>query len=53
VPQSVEAIPSEEYPTPTERPKWSVLDLSKIETEFGLNIPEWQNSLDNYFKKNY
>lgn len=53
VPEVLEAIPSEEYPTPAERPKWSVMDLSATEEAFGLEIEEWQNSLDKYFNKNY
>ncbi|WP_422350075.1 dTDP-4-dehydrorhamnose reductase [Flagellimonas sp.] len=38
-------IRSEEYPTPAERPKFSVLDKSKIKTTFGLQIPHWRDSL--------
>lgn len=38
-------IRSEEYPTPAERPKFSVLDKSKIKNTFGLHIPHWKDSL--------
>ena len=38
-------ILSEQYPTPAERPKYSVLDKSKIKNTFGLNIPHWKDSL--------
>ncbi len=38
-------IRSEEYPTPAERPKFSVLDKSKIKKTFGLKIPHWEDSL--------
>nr|WP_299174911.1 dTDP-4-dehydrorhamnose reductase [uncultured Allomuricauda sp.] len=38
-------IRSEEYPTPAERPKFSVLDKSKIKNTFGLQIPHWKDSL--------
>ncbi len=38
-------ILSEEYPTPAERPKYSVLDKSKIKQTFGLEIPYWKDSL--------
>ena len=38
-------ILSEPYPTPAERPKYSVLDKSKIKNTFGLNIPHWKDSL--------
>lgn len=39
-------IRSEEYPTPAERPKFSVLDKSKIKDTFALKIPHWRDSLE-------
>ncbi|WP_420321472.1 sugar nucleotide-binding protein [Flagellimonas sp.] len=41
----IKLIHSEEYPTPAERPKFSVLDKSKIKNTFGLQIPHWKESL--------
>ena len=38
-------ILSEQYPTPAERPKYSVLDKSKIKETFNLEIPHWKDSL--------
>ena len=38
-------IRSEEYPTPAERPAFSVLDKSKIKTTLGIAIPYWRDSL--------
>jgi len=38
-------ILSTEYPMPAERPKFSVLDKSKIKNTFGLEIPHWKDSL--------
>ncbi|MEM9681514.1 MAG: sugar nucleotide-binding protein, partial [Bacteroidota bacterium] len=38
-------IRSEAYPTPAERPKFSVLDKSKIKKTFTLDIPHWKDSL--------
>lgn len=38
-------ILSEEYPTPAERPKYSVLDKSKIKKTFNLSVPHWRDSL--------
>ncbi|SNZ01290.1 dTDP-4-dehydrorhamnose reductase [Flagellimonas pacifica] len=38
-------IRSEEYPMPAERPKFSVLDKSKIKNTFELEIPHWKDSL--------
>ena len=36
---------SEEYPTPAERPHYSVLDKSKVKCDFGIKIPYWRHSL--------
>jgi len=38
-------IPTSGYPTPAERPKYSVLDKSKIKTNFGLEINNWEDSI--------
>ncbi|MEX0360454.1 MAG: NAD(P)-dependent oxidoreductase, partial [Allomuricauda sp.] len=38
-------IKSEAYPTPAQRPKFSVMDKSKIKEEFKLEIPHWRDSL--------
>lgn len=38
-------IPSTDFPTPAERPKYSVLDKSKIKNEFKIKINSWQDSL--------
>lgn len=36
---------SEEYKSKAERPKYSVLDKSKVKKEFNYHIPHWQKSL--------
>ncbi|MEM8762240.1 MAG: dTDP-4-dehydrorhamnose reductase [Bacteroidota bacterium] len=41
----VHPITSESYPTPAERPKYSVLDKSKTKNTFGIDIPHWTDSL--------
>lgn len=41
----VKPIPTIDYPTPAVRPKFSVLDKSKIKNIFGVNIPHWRESL--------
>jgi dTDP-4-dehydrorhamnose reductase len=41
----VEPITSAEYPTPTKRPAYSVLGCGKLETTFGLKLPDWRESL--------
>ena len=38
-------IPTASFPTPAERPKYSVLDKTKIKTVFGLEIKNWEDSL--------
>ncbi|EKT4072093.1 dTDP-4-dehydrorhamnose reductase [Stenotrophomonas maltophilia] len=41
----VEAIPSSAYPTPAQRPAWSVLDNRRLQQDFGIELPEWQDGL--------
>ncbi|EED39370.1 dTDP-4-dehydrorhamnose reductase [Stenotrophomonas sp. SKA14] len=42
---TVEAIASSEYPTPAKRPAWSVLDNRKLQRDFGIVLPVWQDGL--------
>lgn len=41
----VNPIPTSDYPTPAKRPKYSVLDKTKIKRVFGLDIKKWEQSL--------
>jgi len=41
----VEAITTAEYPTPTKRPAYSVLNCDKLQRTFGLRLPHWEESL--------
>ena len=41
----VEAITSAEYPTPAKRPAWSVLDNRKLQQDFAVVLPSWQEGL--------
>ena len=41
----VDAILSENYPAKAPRPACSVFDLSKIESETGIDMPYWRDSL--------
>ena len=41
----IDPIPSEAFPTPAPRPRYSVLDNSKLFSVYGLALPEWQSSL--------
>ena len=41
----IEAIATEQYPTPAARPRWSVLDNSRFESAFDLRVPHWETQL--------
>lgn len=41
----VNPIPTKDYPTPAQRPLYSVLSKQKIKRTFGLEIPYWRTSL--------
>jgi dTDP-4-dehydrorhamnose reductase len=44
-PCMVYPIPTSDYPTPAKRPKFSLLDTSKIQRLYGITIPAWKESL--------
>lgn len=44
--EAIRAIPSRDYPTPARRPGNSRLDCSRLESEFGLQMPDWQPYLE-------
>ena len=41
----IEPIPTSNYPTPAERPAYSVLDTGRISALTGMQIPAWRDSL--------
>ncbi len=41
----VKPIPTSAYPTPARRPKYSLLDKSKIKAVFAVEVPHWKISL--------
>ena len=41
----VKPLHTEEYPTPAKRPHYSLLDKSKIKATFGIEVPYWEESL--------
>lgn len=42
---TVKPIPTDDYPTPAERPYYSVLDKSKIRATYGNEIAHWRDAL--------
>jgi dTDP-4-dehydrorhamnose reductase len=42
---AVSGIPSSDYPTPAQRPHYSLLDKSKIKNTFGVVVPDYRESL--------
>lgn len=51
--QSIKVIPisTDEYPTFAKRPKFSALDTTKIKRTFGIQIPQWKDSLKTAISK--
>jgi dTDP-4-dehydrorhamnose reductase len=43
--RQVEAITTEEWPTPAKRPPYSALNCSRLESQFGIAPESWQQSL--------
>jgi hypothetical protein len=41
----VNPIPTSQYPTPARRPRYSLLNKTKIKTAYGMVIPQWRESL--------
>lgn len=41
----INPITTEDFPTPAERPKYSVLDKAKIKKTFNVDVPIWKDSL--------
>ncbi len=44
-------IETKDYPTQARRPMYSVLDKSKIKSDFKVTIPHWKDSLEDFIKK--
>ncbi|WP_375560624.1 dTDP-4-dehydrorhamnose reductase [Bernardetia sp. OM2101] len=48
---NLQPIRSVQFPTPAERPSYSVLDKSKIKQNFDIEIPHWRDALKRCLKK--
>lgn len=45
-PESLQAIPTSEYPLPAKRPKNSRLSTKKLSDTFGIHLPSWQTHVN-------
>lgn len=52
-PCKVKPITTDQYPTKAKRPGYSVLSKAKIRQVFGIQPPEWRDSLRRYFESIY
>jgi dTDP-4-dehydrorhamnose reductase len=43
----INPIPTSAYPVPAKRPNYSILITKKIESTYGIEIPNWRTSLEN------
>ncbi len=41
----IRAIPTSAFPTPAQRPAWSVLDNRAIQRAFGCHLPDWRTGM--------
>ena len=48
---NVKPLHTSEYPTHATRPAYSVLDKTKIKETYGIEIPYWENSLEECIKR--
>lgn len=46
VAKTVEPVPTSAFLSPAKRPHNSRLDTTKLQTTFGLRLPDWQNGVD-------
>jgi len=44
----IRGIETKEYPTPAQRPKWSLLSKEKIKRELSLEIRNWEDALEDF-----
>lgn len=46
----INACTTEEYPSKTKRPAYSVLSKEKIQRTLGITLPQWEESLEKFMK---
>ena len=44
-------IPTEDFPTPAARPAYSILDRQRIKATYGVEIPHWEDALEDCLRK--
>ena len=49
----VEPCMTDEFPSPAQRPQYSVLDKSKVKKTFGVEVPHWRESLQMIIDEHY
>jgi dTDP-4-dehydrorhamnose reductase len=47
---TIAPVATDQYPTRARRPAWSVLDKSKIISDYGVAVPQWEESLGRFLK---
>ena len=48
---TIQPITTAAFPTAAKRPQYSVLDTTKIRDIFNIDIPDWEDSLQNCLKQ--
>jgi dTDP-4-dehydrorhamnose reductase len=51
--RTVHPITTEEYPTPARRPPYSVLSNSRLQSTFGIALPDWRAALHDCFSASH
>jgi dTDP-4-dehydrorhamnose reductase len=52
-PEAVEPVPTTAFPTPAARPHNSRLDTTKLQSTFGLVLPEWQHGVARMLRETF
>ena len=52
-PEAVEPVPTSAFPTPARRPNNSRLDTTKLQSTFGLVLPDWQSGVARMLRETF